>query len=153
QTGLALLADKVLPALAGRSMLDECEIHIVGGGEVTAELNAKLSSHPKVQMRGYVKKLMKEYQKTHLNLMTVIEMIGFRTRLGESFAYASPSVVHSNNRYGMPELKDEHNCLMADTGAGLADAIIRVLTDDHLRRLLEANARRTYEESLSTPVI
>ncbi|MFN0086389.1 MAG: glycosyltransferase family 4 protein [Blastocatellia bacterium] len=153
QTGLHLLADEVLPALLARSELGQWEVHVVGGGELPAELQAKLATHPRVRLRGFVDDLAAEYQRAHLNLVTVSERLGFRTRLVEAFAYGSPSVVHANNRYGMPELQDGENVLLAGSGEDLARAIARLLTDDALRSRLEQNARKTYEERLSVEFV
>jgi glycosyltransferase involved in cell wall biosynthesis len=153
QTGLRLLADEVLPALSARSDLGEWEVHIVGGGELPAELKAKLANDPRVRLRGFVDDLAAEYQRAHVNLVTVSERLGFRTRLVEAFAYGAPSVVHENNRSGMPELLDQENVLLAATGEGLARAVTRLLTDDALRARLEWNARKTYEERLSVEYV
>lgn len=153
QTGLHLLADEVLPELIRTSDGSPWEVHIVGGGELTPELKAKLAGHPNVRLRGFVKDLAAEYQQAHLNLVTVSEKIGFRTRLVEAFGYGSPSVVHANNRYGMPELGNDQNCLLAESGAGLAQSIRRVLADESLRHRLESSARKTYESELSAPVV
>lgn len=153
QTGLRLLADEVLPALSALPGLGEWEVHIVGGGELPAELKAKLSNDPRVRLRGFVDDLAAEYQRAHVNLVTVSERLGFRTRLVEAFAYGAPSVVHENNRYGMPELEDGENALLAATGEGLADAIARLLMNAGLRAHLERNARKTYEERLSVEFV
>lgn len=153
QTGLHLLADEVLPALTNKLGASGWEVHIVGGGELTPSLQARLGSHPCVKLRGYVEDLEREYQQAHLNLVAVSEKLGFRTRLIEAFAYASPSVVHANNRFGMPELLDGQNCLLGANGRQLADAIIQLLGNDQLRQRLEQNARRTFEEKLSVPVV
>ena len=97
--------------------------------------------------------MVTEYHRSHLTLVAVSEKIGFRTRLVEAFAYASPCVVHSNNLYGMPELEHGHNSLLANTGEGLAEAIAQVIKNDNLRRDLETNARQTYDKKLSIPVV
>jgi len=153
QAGLHLLADEVLPALDKKCLFDNWEVHVVGGGELPPNLKAKLNEHPKIKLRGFVEALAKEYQRAHLTLVTVGEKIGFRTRLVEAFAYAAPCVVHSNNLYGMPELVHEYNSLLANDGEGLAEAITRILNDDRLRIRLENNARKTYGEKLSIPVV
>jgi glycosyltransferase involved in cell wall biosynthesis len=153
QNGLHLLADEVLPALARKPGRENWEVHVVGGGELTPELKAKLSHHPKVRLRGFVENLSEEYRRAHLTLVAVREKLGFRTRLVEAFAHALPCVVHSNNLNGMPELEHKHNSLLADTGEGLAEAITQILRDDALRLRLEVNARKTYDEKLSVPVV
>ncbi len=153
QSGLHLLADEVLPALDRKLPSENWEVHIVGGGELTSELKAKLSGHPRIKLRGFVENLFEEYKRAHLALVAVSEKLGFRTRLVEAFAHASPCVVHSNNLCGMPELESEYNSLLSDVGEGLADAIIRILSDDALRVRLEVNAKNTYDEKLSVPVV
>ena len=147
QTGLHLLADEILPALIEKKNLGAWEVHIVGGGELTPELKAKLWRHPRVRLRGFVADLAAEYQQAHVNLVAVSERIGFRTRLVEAFHYGAPSIVHTNNQAGMPEL-DGENALLADAGRGLADALARTLRSDELRRRLERSARRAYEDKL-----
>lgn len=153
RTGIRLLADEILPALDRKSELGAWEVHIVGGGDLPEPLRARLAAHPRVRLRGFVEDLSREYQQSHLSLVAVSEKIGFRTRLVEAFAYASPCVVHSNNLYGMPELEHGRNALLADTGAGLAGQIAELLQNDGLRRSLESNARHTFDEKLSIPVV
>ena len=153
QTGLRLLADEVLPALARLRDPADWEAHIVGGGELPADLHAKLAHHPRVRMRGFVEDLAAEYQRAHVNLVTVSERLGFRTRLVEAFAYGAPSVVHENNQSGMPELEDGENVLLAGAGEALAHAVPRLLADDALRARLEWNARKTYEDRLSVDYV
>jgi glycosyltransferase involved in cell wall biosynthesis len=153
QTGLRLLADEILPSLERDGELGWWEISIVGGGELPPDLASKLNGRDHVRLCGFVEQLAPLYQESHVNLVAVKEKIGFRTRLVEAFAHASPSVVHTNNRYGMPELQDEQNCLLADTGEGLSNAVIRVLTDERLRQKLEERARQTYDEYLNAPVV
>jgi glycosyltransferase involved in cell wall biosynthesis len=153
QAGLHLLADKVLPALDKKCPSDNWEVHVVGGGELSPDLKAKLSGHPKIRLRGFVEALAEEYQRAHLTLVTVDEKIGFRTRLVEAFAYAAPCVVHSNNLYGMPELEHQYNSLLTNDGEGLAEAITQILNNNLLRIHLENNARNTYDEKLSVSIV
>lgn len=153
RTGIRLLAGEILPALSQKSDLGNWEVHIVGGGELPPELQAVLAAHSQVKLRGFVEDLVAEYHQSHLTLVAVSEKIGFRTRLVEAFAYSSPCVVHSNNLYGMPELENGHNSMLSDTGEGLAEAIAQVIENDSLRRDLETNARQTYDEKLSIPVV
>jgi glycosyltransferase involved in cell wall biosynthesis len=153
RTGIRLLADETLPALSRKSDLGNWEVHIVGGGELPPKLHARLAANPRVKLRGFVEDLVTEYHRSHLTLVAVSEKIGFRTRLVEAFAYASPCVVHSNNLYGMPELENGHNSLLANTGEGLAEAIAQVIKNDNLRRDLETNAIQTYDKKLSIPVV
>jgi len=153
RTGLRLLADEILPALDRKHDLGNWEVHIVGGGELPPALHARLAAHPRVKLRGFVEDLVAEYHQSHLTLVAVSEKIGFRTRLVEAFAYASPCVVHSNNLYGMPELENGSNSMLADTGEGLAEAIAQVIQNHDLRRSLEIAARQTYDEKLSVPVV
>jgi len=153
QAGLRFLADEVLPALDRKLPFDKWEVHVVGGGELTPDLNVKLRGHPKIKLRGFVETLVGEYWHAHLTLVTVDEKVGFRTRLVEAFAYAAPCVIHSNNLYGMPELEHGYNSLLAYSGAEIAEAITQILNDDALRIRLEDNARKTYDENLSVPVI
>lgn len=153
RTGLRLLVQEILPHLERLRPAPDWEIHIVGGGELLPELQAQLTSHPRVKLRGFVPDLTAEYQQAYLTLVAVSEKIGFRTRLVEAFAHHAPCVVHVNNRYGMPELLDEQNSLLADTGRGLAERMAGLLNDAASRQRLEQAARATYDQHLSNQVV
>ena len=61
-------------------------------------------------------------------------------------------VAHRANASGIPEMRHGDNSLLAETDAQLAEAVVRVLTDQPLRRGLSAGGRGTFERSFSESV-
>lgn len=149
--GLRLFAEEVLPLLESALGPDGFEVHIVGRGEPLADL-APLLARPAVKLRGPVESAAPEFLSAHVVLIPTPIPLGVRTRAIVGFSYGCCVVAHSANAQGLPEMIHEHNALLAPSGRGLANAIIRAVRDPVLRRRLGANARSTYEENFHSKV-
>ena len=73
---------------------------------------------------------------------------GTRLKILEAWAYGLPVVSTRGGAEGLPAL-DEDNALLADSVPALAEACIRVLTDDALCSRLASAGRRTAETSFA----
>lgn len=142
--GLQLFADSILPSLSERLGADGFEVRIVGGYEPPPELLRRLR-HPAVRLCGQVVPPDDEFLTADVMLVPTPIVMGQRTRIATAMSFGCPVVAHSANRFGLPELVHADNVLLADTGPGLADAVLLALTDSTLRERLVRSGRRTYE--------
>jgi glycosyltransferase involved in cell wall biosynthesis len=150
--GITLTAREILPALERLYGTDGFELHVIGGGKLPEDLAAPLS-RPYVKRRGYVDDIRAEFQSSDIFLVPTPTDGGFRTRIAEAFSYGCCVVAHTANSVGMPELVHERNALLAGSGSGLAEAIVRCLRDPALRTRLGDMGRRTYEHVLDGRVV
>lgn len=144
--GLDLFARQVLPEMENR-LRDSGEVHVIGGGRLPTYL-AKMLDHPFVKIRGFVEDIQAEFRSSDVFLVPTPIDLGFRTRIAEAFSFGCCVVAHEANALGMPELRDQDNALLASTGRGLAEAVLRCLRSVELRERLGKSARATFEQRL-----
>ena len=148
-SGIRSFITKVLPILEQKLGLNRFEVHVVGDYSKNKILAEQLRSHPTVKLRGYVEVVNREFLSADILLVPTPINLGTRTRIIEGFSYGCCVVAHEANALGIPQMVHEENALLAGDGAGLADAVIRALTDRSLRERLQSNARQTFEEKFS----
>lgn len=147
-SGLKYLVHNVLPILDQEFSKDGFEIHLVGGGKPQENLSVALK-HPAIKLRGRITPADPEFLRSNVLFVPTPITLGIRVRIITAFSLASCVVAHSANAYGIPELKHEENCLLADSGKGLAKQVSRALKDKALRKKLGKNGRKTYERYFS----
>ncbi len=145
---LRFLVNELLPELEKRGIVDQFELHHVGVGKLADEFRS-LASRPYIRMKGYVEDIGAEFLSADIVLEPTPIDLGIRTRIITAFSYGSCVITHQANTRGIPEILHENNALVANTGKGFADAILRVLQDERLRERLGANARSTFEQYFS----
>jgi len=150
--GLYLAAAEVLPQLEKLYPLDQCEVHVIGGGRYPDQLIAALQK-PYVRIRGYVENIHAEFQASDVFLVPTPIDLGFRTRISEAFSFGCCVVAHQANAAGMPEMHHELNALVASSATGLATEVARCLRDSALRNRLGNAARSTFEQALDGSLV
>ncbi|NSW51320.1 MAG: glycosyltransferase family 4 protein [Anaerolineae bacterium] len=150
-TGLRLLATELLPILRQDPACSDCEIHVIGGGQLPGDLAQQLNDD-QIIIRGFVEDIQAEFLNSDIILVPTPIDLGFRTRIAEAFSYGCCVVAHSANAEGMPELRHGDNGLLGDTGASLAAQLLRAVKSADLRRQLGEAARKTFERELSGDV-
>jgi glycosyltransferase involved in cell wall biosynthesis len=146
--GLRLFAAKVLPRLEAALGADGFEVRIAGGYDAPPEL-ARLLDRPSVRLLGHVEGAEDEFRGAHVLLVPNSLTLGIRVRIVTAFSHGTCVVTHRANTLGIPELEHEANALVADSPEGLADAVVRALGDEALRRRLGAGARAAYERDFA----
>lgn len=146
--GLRLLVDDVIPALERALGPDGFEIHLVGGGSLNRDFSV-LETLPFVKIRGRVVPPDPEFLDADLLFVPTPITLGIRVRIITGFSFGSCLVTHIANAAGIPELSDGTNALIADSGPGLASAMLRALQDPDLRLRLSRGARSTFETIFS----
>lgn len=146
--GLKLTVEDVLPVLEKNLGKDGFEIHLVGGGKIDDEFKV-LYDLPYVKIRGRIVPPDAEFLSADVLFVPTPITLGIRVRIIIGFSYGSCVVTHKANTAGIPEIINNENALVADSGAGLANAIIQALQNSGLRKKLENNARKTFERYFS----
>ena len=149
--GLRIFAREVLPRLEARLGADGFEARILGGYEAPPELAAALD-RPAVRFLGHVEDPADEFRSATVMLVPNSIPLGIRVRILTGFSYGTCIVSHRANVPGIPELAHGWNALVGGSGAELADAVVRAVEDERLRRQLQSGARTTYEQSFAPPV-
>jgi len=147
--GLRLFAGETLPILERALGPTGFEVHLVGAGTPPADLARRLA-RPSIVQRGFLAGgIAEELLSAHLLLVPTPIKYGMHTRIIEGFAYGCCVVAHNATALAIPDMVHEDNVLLAANGRELADAILRALRDEALRRRLGQRARETYEERFS----
>lgn len=149
--GMRVFAESVLPRLEEALGPDGFEVRVLGGYDPPASLAASLD-RPSVRLLGHVESPAAEFRSARVLLVPNSIALGVRVRILTGFSYGSCIVSHEANVNGIPELADRRNALIGASGAELAEAVLRALRDDELRRRLGAEARQTYERLFALPV-
>jgi O-antigen biosynthesis protein len=123
----------------------------VGDHEPPPHLRDALS-RPNVRFVGHVERAADEFQAADALLVPTPIRLGARVRILTAFSHGCPVVAHDANALGIPELVDGDNVLLGTTAAELADAAVRLLADESLRRTLARRGRETYERFFAPPV-
>jgi glycosyltransferase involved in cell wall biosynthesis len=149
--GLRIFAREVLRALEDALGEDGFEARIMGGYDPPPELAEPLS-RPAVRLLGHVEEPGEEFRSATVMLVPNSIPLGVRVRILTGFSYGACIVSHRANAQGIPELEDGRNALLADSGAGLAQAVLDAVADPERRARLGGGARSTYEAAFAPPV-
>jgi O-antigen biosynthesis protein len=131
-----------------RAEIPDCRLRIAGsnpGEDVLA-----LASVPGVEVLGYVPDLLPLYAQTRISIAPLRFGAGAKGKVGESLAHGVPVVATTIGAEGMGLMDGEH-VLVADTAAGFAAQVLRLLRDDALWLGL-SHAGRSQVESRFSPV-
>lgn len=107
---------------------------------------------PGVEFAGEVPDVRPFYQKAWLQMVPLRIGGGTRLKIAEGLAMANPVVSTTLGAQGLDLHHDEH-LLLADTAADFADAMLRYLGDEPLRRRHSAAGRDRILESYTWPAL
>lgn len=150
-SGLREFVFETLPILEKELGEKGFEVHMVGGGTPSKEISEYLD-RPFIKIRGRIIPPDPEFLSSDLLLVPTPITLGIRVRIITAFSFACPVVSHRANAAGIPELCHDDNALLADSGKGLAEEVIRMLRDGKLKAKLEAKGRETFEKYFSEKV-
>jgi glycosyltransferase involved in cell wall biosynthesis len=75
--------------------------------------------------------------------------LGVRVRILTCFASKVLVITNSSNSYGIPELKNNYNCFIADDPKTIADVCYKIYKKPIYRKKIENNAYKTFQEKFS----
>lgn len=149
-TGLAWFAQRVYPLLETAIAYGELEVHLIGDGELEASLDQRM---PHVIRRGYVNDLISEFSAATALLVPTPIALGFRTRIVDAFSHGLTVVAHQANSFGMAELTDGKNALLASTADDFAAAVLRLARSPETAEQLGAVAFLDFSDQLSGEIV
>lgn len=144
--GFDLLVRVVLPRLERDLGPNGYALRIVGSGSLSPGLARRLA-RPGVEVVGFVDDTAAEIAGADVFLVPSPYPVGARTRIAEALSIGVAVVAHADAATGIPELVDGDNALLAATGSGLAEAVLRLARDPELRDRLAVAARATYDRN------
>ena len=97
-------------------------------------------------VKGFIDDINDAFAENDFFLVPSNAKIGFRTRIAESFSQSMFTIAAPANALGMPELKTQHNIVLADQPKVYVEAIKKALEDQSYYNGIREQALRTYEE-------
>ncbi|MEW6587411.1 MAG: glycosyltransferase, partial [Nitrospirota bacterium] len=150
-TGIREFVFETLPILRNELGENGFEVHLVGGGAPSDGILPHLN-HGYIKLRGKVTPPDHEFLSSDLLLVPTPITLGIRVRIVTAFSFGCPVVAHTANAAGIPELMHDHNALLAGSGQGLTNEVVRMLRDNQLKDRLEEGGRSTFEKYFSEKV-
>lgn len=144
---LAHFARDVLPILRGKGYRGQ--VYWVGR---STEAHREEFSESGVELTGFVDDIRPIVQGAACSVVPLRVGGGTRLKITTAWAMGAAIVSTSQGCEGL-DARDGENLLVADTPERFADAVMRILVEDGLRRRLQSAARRTAEESYSWNVV
>jgi len=144
RNGLRFLLDEVFPRVWAE--LPDARLALVGAG-----LQQPPCADPRVETLGFVEDLAGAYARASCAVVPLLQGGGTPLKLIEALAFGLPVIATTRAVAGL-EVRDGEHCLIADTAAAFAAALVRVLRDgapELGRRGRELAAQRYSIEALS----
>ncbi len=127
-----------------RRQLPDAKLMLVGN-HLTDEPQYR---QPGIERVGFAANLAPEFAKSRVAVSPIRFGTGIKTKNLLALAHAVPLVTTTVGADGM-NLRDGENALIADTPAGIAEAILRAYTDERLWQRLSACGRKHIAEEFS----
>lgn len=134
------LVERIAPLI--RAQIPQVQVRLVGECD---EQIRRLHRPPDVVVTGFVPEVVKELARADLIAVPIRFGGGTRIKILEAFAHRIPVVSTSIGAEGI-EAVDGHEILLGDTPQAFANACVRALTDQPLRRALADAAHRLFVE-------
>ncbi|MCK6538990.1 MAG: glycosyltransferase [Anaerolineales bacterium] len=112
------------------------DAHLIVTGD---HANLPLPSSRNIALAGFVEDVKPLIASSMVSLAPLLSGGGTRLKILEAMALGTPVVATSKGAEGLDAMDGEH-LLLADSPAQFADCVIRLLTDEKLRRRLAGNA-------------
>ena len=137
--GLRWMVQNVLPIV--RKQIPATELLAVG-----KDPPADLHHTGGLSLPGYVEDVEPVWGGCRVFVVPLLSGSGMRVKILDAWAHGLPVVSTSIGAEGIKYL-DGDNILIADTPAGFAEAIVRILRDDELAGQLGASGRKTVQDT------
>tara|TARA_B110000008_G_scaffold279105_1_gene324956 strand:- start:253 stop:1113 length:861 start_codon:yes stop_codon:yes gene_type:complete len=98
---------------------------------------------------GHIYNLNKIYKDADILISPNTINLGIRVRLITALAQGLTILTHKSNKFGIPELKNNYNCLIANNTLDLAKACIKIFNNTKLKKKLEKNGLKTFNQKFS----
>jgi glycosyltransferase involved in cell wall biosynthesis len=148
--GIRWFMGEVFPLI--REHVPEAALTIIGKNPPKDFLERASRDPQFVKVTGYVPDLTPYLEQAAIMVVPVRAGGGMRVRILEAFAQAIPVVTTTIGLEGI-DARPGEDVLVADTPAGFAAAVVRLLQDESLQSRLAANGRRLAEQRYDWKVV
>ena len=114
-------------------------------GKNPTERIQALAADPNVEVLGYVPDLTPYLEETAAFIVPLHAAGGMRVKIIDAWSWGLPIVSTTIGAEGI-EIQDGENILIADSPAGFADAVVRLLEDTQFQAQLASNGRSWVED-------
>ncbi len=142
---MAWFCQEVLPLLQ-KSGMEIPKINITGDWKEPLATSLKKLC-PNIHFAGLVRDLQ-AFLNGKISIVPLRIGSGMRMKILDSAFAAAPVITTSKGCEGLP-MKNDENCLIADTAESFAQAIIRILSDVELQQRLATNAQNSKTNMLN----
>lgn len=145
--GLQDFEKVIYPFLKEKLPKDSFEVHFIGHSKnIEPALKRLAEKESAIFLRGRVESIDKEFLTADMMLVANGIRLGNRTRIASGWSFGCPTVSHSANSWGMPDLKNEENILLGENPVEIAEQTIRLFGDRALAERIGAAGRKTFED-------
>ena len=148
--GIRWFMQEVFPLI--RERIPEATLTVIGKNPPKDFLELASGEPRSIKVTGYVPDLTPYLKRAAIMVVPVRAGGGMRVRILEAFAHAIPAVTTTIGLEGIDGRPGE-DVLIADSPAGFAAAVVRLLQDESLRSRLAANGRRLAEQRYDWKVV
>lgn len=133
---VTFLVDKIWPSI--RKKMPNATLWIVGNAPTAKILSYQ--SIPGIQVTGTIPDIRDAFAKSDLLIAPVLSGKGTRYKVLEAMASGTPIVATHTAVEGLDVVHEKH-AMIANTPASLSDMVIKVLTQEKLRKTLAENGK------------
>jgi polysaccharide biosynthesis protein PslH len=148
--GIRWFTGEVFPLI--RAQIPDAELVIIGKNPPKDIQRFAEESPEAIKVTGYVHDLDPYFDEAAIVVIPVRAGGGMRVRILEAFARAMPVVTTTVGLEGI-EAESGYHVLVEDTPEQFADAAVRLLMDEQLKRSLAENGRRLVEQKYDYRVV
>ena len=152
--GLKILVDNFLPIFKNK-FHEPFEMHILGRGDLSKELQKKISYFSEIKVRGFVEDIDREIQESKA-VITLNNASTFKvghSRFLHIMALGTVNIGHIDVCLSMPELKSSYNVLLGSSIEDIADKTILALTNKKIRQNIASNALITLKDKYECSIV
>ena len=149
-SGIELLANEIIPKLNELIGIENYELHIIGAyfEKLPLDIRNKLDFN-NIIIRGQINPIDHEFKTSDIIIVPTPIKLGIRVRIITAFSFGSCIVAHEVNKFGIPELKNNYNSMLSNSGVQMAEDCYKLYKDKNLINSLKINSRLTYEKFFS----
>lgn len=145
------LVINVVPKIIKLKPKIKLEVRLVGRhfNKLPKKIIDKIMESKIYKNYGHVYNLNEIYKDADALICSNTINLGIRVRIITALAQGISILTHKSNKFGIPELKNNYNCLIADNTLDLAKNCIKIFNNTKLKKKIEKNGLKTFNEKFS----
>ena len=149
--GICNLVFNVIPKIQEKNKDIKIKVTLVGKyyDDLPLELRTRINFYGFFKFVGHINPIEKIFKNGSLLIVPNEIDLGVRVRILTALAYGLPVVTHSSNLRGIPELRNNYNCIVGKNSDQLAQGCIKIFKDNFLEKKLVKNSKITFNNFFS----